>query len=371
MQRNPAPVTKAILLSSDSVARCIWEMSMDTEQHLCATLRGCPFSIQLDETIMAYNNVLLIIPDNVLLIIYLLSGLHLLLDTGQSISSLFAEGQEDRRCWRDWGRDKQSRVNCGTCYSRIIINTFLPKHSDALDKLMIDAACLHSLLSSPCGSSCSNQMTVEDELISLCFCGNFQTLNTCHSQCFAQSVICCYAGTLGVFDIIPCGALFRPSLAPEYSRAGDDTDRQSSALENEREKQREVEGERERVGQSSVVKEKNEEEREGGEMKEKIKGTYNSRDDTLKEKEEFKGQVAGLCEVSSNYSRSLRANKVLRGQKSRLSVMLRGKSRGFHFYLYCKRLPKKHKMSTKRQSAVARAASRLHPQCFQLKVTTE
>lgn len=28
------------------------------------------------------------------------------------------------------------------------------------------------------------------------------------------SVICCYLGALGVFDIIPCGALFRPSLAP-------------------------------------------------------------------------------------------------------------------------------------------------------------
>ncbi|XP_030298040.1 zinc finger BED domain-containing protein 5-like [Sparus aurata] len=59
MQRDPAPVTKAIPLSNDSVARRIREMSMDTEQQLCATLRGCRFSIQLDETTTADNNVLL------------------------------------------------------------------------------------------------------------------------------------------------------------------------------------------------------------------------------------------------------------------------------------------------------------------------
>ncbi|XP_073330750.1 zinc finger BED domain-containing protein 5-like [Pagrus major] len=59
MQRDPAPVTKAILLSNDSVARRIREMSMDTEQQLCAMLRGCRFSVQLDETTTADNNVLL------------------------------------------------------------------------------------------------------------------------------------------------------------------------------------------------------------------------------------------------------------------------------------------------------------------------
>ena len=59
MQRDPAPVTKAIPLSNDSVARRIWEMSTDTEEQLCAKLRGCPFSVQLDETTTADNNVLL------------------------------------------------------------------------------------------------------------------------------------------------------------------------------------------------------------------------------------------------------------------------------------------------------------------------
>lgn len=37
----------------------------------------------------------------------------------------------------------------------------------------------------------------------------------CRCVCsLSCSVICCYPGTLGVFDIVPCGALFRPCLAP-------------------------------------------------------------------------------------------------------------------------------------------------------------
>ncbi|XP_076144513.1 zinc finger BED domain-containing protein 5-like [Alosa pseudoharengus] len=59
MERDATPVTKAIPLSNDTVARRIREMSLDTEQQLCATLRVCPFSIQLDETTTADNNALL------------------------------------------------------------------------------------------------------------------------------------------------------------------------------------------------------------------------------------------------------------------------------------------------------------------------
>lgn len=58
MERDPSPVMQAIPLSNDSVARRIKEMALDTEQQLCATLRENPFSIQLDETTMD-NNVLL------------------------------------------------------------------------------------------------------------------------------------------------------------------------------------------------------------------------------------------------------------------------------------------------------------------------
>ena len=59
MERDAMPVIKAIPLSNDTVARRIREMSLDTEQQLCATLRVCPFSIQLDETTTADNNALL------------------------------------------------------------------------------------------------------------------------------------------------------------------------------------------------------------------------------------------------------------------------------------------------------------------------
>lgn len=59
MERDATPVIKAIPLSNDTVARRIREMSLDTEQQLCATLRVCPFSIQLDETTTADNNALL------------------------------------------------------------------------------------------------------------------------------------------------------------------------------------------------------------------------------------------------------------------------------------------------------------------------
>lgn len=59
MERDPAPVLKAIPLSNDSVARRVKEMALDTEEQLCATLRENRFSIQLDETTTADNNVLL------------------------------------------------------------------------------------------------------------------------------------------------------------------------------------------------------------------------------------------------------------------------------------------------------------------------
>ena len=59
MERDPAPVLKAIPLSNDSVARRIKEMALDTEQQLCATLRENYFSIQLDETTTADNNAML------------------------------------------------------------------------------------------------------------------------------------------------------------------------------------------------------------------------------------------------------------------------------------------------------------------------
>ncbi|CAL8257930.1 unnamed protein product [Arctogadus glacialis] len=59
MERDAAPVIKAIPPSNDTVARRIREISLDTEAELCATLRGCPFSIQLDETTTADNNTLL------------------------------------------------------------------------------------------------------------------------------------------------------------------------------------------------------------------------------------------------------------------------------------------------------------------------
>ncbi|XP_048117914.1 zinc finger BED domain-containing protein 5 [Alosa alosa] len=59
MERDPAPVLRAIPLSNDSVARRVREMALDTEEQLCATLRENRFSIQLDETTTADNNVLL------------------------------------------------------------------------------------------------------------------------------------------------------------------------------------------------------------------------------------------------------------------------------------------------------------------------
>uniref|UniRef100_A0A146S278 Family with sequence similarity 200, member A n=1 Tax=Fundulus heteroclitus TaxID=8078 RepID=A0A146S278_FUNHE len=59
IQHEPVPVTKATPLSKDSVARRIQEMSTYIEEQRCAKLRGCPFSVQLDETTKADNNVLL------------------------------------------------------------------------------------------------------------------------------------------------------------------------------------------------------------------------------------------------------------------------------------------------------------------------
>ncbi|KAK0130806.1 SCAN domain-containing protein 3 [Merluccius polli] len=139
MQCDPAPVTKAIPLSNDSVARRIREMSTDTEEQLCLKLRGCTFSVQLDETTTADNNVLLMAYVRYVsgrdLVEDFLFGEYLATDTrGETIFAALTKrghpGDEHHRLRHRWSA---SYVHCVLHRHNLVAKKLSPSLHQSLD----------------------------------------------------------------------------------------------------------------------------------------------------------------------------------------------------------------------------------------------